>query len=222
MFNAMEKEVRGENMDREKVKEIFNQLYSSVDGRALSLKGREDQELKSKSYVYGEVVPDSFYELIKDAQPQPGQIFYDLGSGTGKAVILAHLFFDFSQSIGIELVDSLYNASANVLKKFESKIKPKISAEVANKEIKLLHGSFLDFDLSNADFVFMNSTCFQEDLMELLEVKLEELKPNATIISLSKMLKSPAFHQYKHKMYEFSWGQATAFYHRKRLWKVYF
>ncbi len=209
-------------MDHERIKAIYHQLYDKMDGRALSLKGREDQELKSKSYVYGEVVPDSFYEMIQDAQPQPGQIFYDLGSGTGKAVVLAHLFFDFSQCIGIELVDTLYNGSIDVLKQFDNEIKPTIAKEVENKQIKLIHGSFLDIDLRNADFVFMNSTCFQDDLMQLLEVKLEELRPHATVISLSKMLKSPAFQQYKHKLYEFSWGQATAFYHRKRLWKVYF
>jgi hypothetical protein len=57
--------------------------------------------------------------------------------------------------------------------------------------------------------------------MTALADKLECLHPNAYVISLSKPVRSPYFHQYKHLMYEFSWGQATAFYHRKRLWKVY-
>jgi hypothetical protein len=86
-------------------------------------------------------------------------------------------------------------------------------------EFKL--GSFLDADISDADIVFMNSTCFQDDLMEALDIKLEELQPHAQVICLSKPLKSPAFHQYKNKLYDFSWGQATAFFHRRRLWKVY-
>lgn len=208
-------------MELEKVKEIFNKLYSSVDGRSLSLRGREEMELKSKSYVYGEVVPDSFYEYIKELNPEPGQVFYDLGSGTGKAVILAYLLFEFKKCIGIELVDTLYDASVETLKKFETEIKPGIANELDDREISLVKGDILKADLSDADIIFMNSTCFQEDLMNALDEKLESVRPNAHIISLSKPLKSPAFHQYKHKLYEFSWGQATAFFHRKRLWKLY-
>lgn len=208
-------------MELEKVKEIFNTLYSDVNGRALSLKWREEKEETSKSFVYGEVVPDSFFEIMSVLNPRPGQVFYDLGSGTGKAVLLAHLLFDFRKSCGIELVEPLHQAGVEVLKRFDKEIKPKIANEVANKEISLIHGSFLDADISDADIVFMNSTCFQDDLMELIEVKLETLQPHAQVLCLSKPLRSPYFHQYKNKLYEFSWGQATGFFHRKRLWKLY-
>lgn len=208
-------------MDLEEAKKIFNKLYEKVDGRSLSLKGREDKDLKSKSFVYGEVVPDSFYQLLVDVNPQPGQVFYDLGSGTGKAVFLAHLLYDFSHCKGIELVEPLYEASHQVSQMYESEIRPTIIDKVDDRKVTLIQGNFLEYDMSDGDVIFMNSTCFQDDLMEALEVKLECVHANAHIISLSKPLRSPAFHQYKHKMYDFSWGQATAFYHRKRLWKVY-
>lgn len=205
----------------DKAKKIFKDLFDLVDGRAMSLKEREDQELKSKSFVYGEVVPESFYELISDLDPQPGQVFYDLGHGTGKAVILAHLLWDFKKCVGIELLDTLYNASIQVHNRYEKEIRPKIRQTVGDREIVLLKGDILEANISDADIVFMNSTCFQDDLMALLEKKLEEVHANVHIISLSKPLKSPWYYQYKHKMYDFSWGQATAFYHRKRLWPVY-
>ncbi len=208
-------------MEREKVKEIFHTLYDNVNGRSLSLEGREKNQYTSKSFVYGEVVPDSFYEMVSEGGPIPGQIFYDLGSGTGKAVMLAHLMFDFKVARGIEYLETLYGASAEVLKRYENDIYPTIAPEIGDKQIQLIHGSFLDIDFSDADFIFMNSTCFQDDLMEALEEKLEKIRPHATVISLSKSLKPTSFHQYKHKMFEFSWGQATAFYHKKRLWKVF-
>ncbi|MBA3958664.1 MAG: SAM-dependent methyltransferase [Parachlamydiaceae bacterium] len=208
-------------MDLEETKKIFSKLFDKVDGRALSLKGREHDDRKSKSFVYGEVVPDSFYELMLDINPEPGQVFYDLGSGTGKAVILAHLLFPFAKSKGIELLDTLYDASAQVYKDYQKNIRPKISKQIEGRDLEMIHGDILTSDLTDADVIFMNSTCFQDDLMEALEDKLESVHANAHIISLSKPLKSPAFHQYKHKMYDFSWGQATVFYHRKRLWKLY-
>lgn len=208
-------------MDLEKAKEIFDKLYANVDGRSLSLKGREDQQLTSKAYVYGEVVPNSFFAMLTEVDPRPGQVFYDLGSGTGKAVMLSHLLFPFAESKGIELVDGLYNASAEVLKHYEKDIRPTILNEVDDRKVITFHGDFFKFDVSDADVIFMNSTCFPDELMEGMNILLESTKPHTHIISLSKPLKPESYYQYKSKMFDFSWGQATAFFHRKRLWKVY-
>jgi len=202
-------------LDQSKAKEVFESLYETVNGRALSLEGRETQQLSSKSFVYGEVVFDAFYQLLKDADPQPGWTFVDCGSGTGKAVFVAHFMFDFPKSAGVELVDVLYNASAQVLENYEQNVRPTIAEEIGDKQIKFIHGSIIDIDFTNVDFVFMNSTCFQEDLMLLMEDPLNTMKPGSKVITLSKTLRSPRFEQYKQQMYEFSWGQATAFYHRK-------
>lgn len=203
-------------MDNAAAKTIFDTLFSDVNGRSLSLAGRQQHDYKSKSFVYGEVVPDSFHEIITETHPQKGQIFYDLGSGTGKAVILAHLLFDFSDAIGIEFVDSLYDASLKVKQRYESEIKPSLEQYVGDKQINFILGDFLNQDLSNADVIFMNSTCFQDDLMDALDNKLHtNLKPGAQVISLSKSLKSPSFEMWKRRMAEFSWGEATVFFHRK-------
>lgn len=202
-------------MEFAEAKKIYDALYGDVSGRTLSLSGREAHQYKSKSFVYGEVVPHSFYQLISDLGPKPGQIFYDLGSGTGKAVILANLLFDFAESIGIEFVESLYQCSVDVQKRFEKEFKPKISPKQHLGKLSFIHGSFLDVDVSNADIIFMNSTCFQEDLMLALDEKLQEVKPGTQIISLSKTLKSPCYEMYRHQMYEFSWKEATVFFHRK-------
>lgn len=202
-------------MEFAEANKIYDALYGDVSGRTISLQGREEHEYKSKSFVYGEVVPHSFYKLISDIGPKPGQIFYDLGSGTGKAVILAHMLFDFAECIGIEFVDSLYQCSVNVRNRFEKEFKPKIKSKKQFGKASFIHGSFLDVDVSDADLIFMNSTCFQEDLMLALDEKLRELKPGTHIITLSKTLKSPCYQMYRHQMYEFSWKEATVFFHRK-------
>lgn len=202
-------------MELAEAKQIFETLYSKVDGRSLSLEGRETHQYKSKSFVYGEVVPDSFYQIISQLNPQPGQVFYDLGSGTGKAVLLAHMLFDFSETIGIEFVDALYKSSVDVLQRYQNEIVPTIGDRDGKSKVSFIFGSFLDVDLSNADIIFMNSTCFQDDLILALDEKLTELKPGTQIITLSKTLKSPCYEVYKHQLYDFSWGQATAFFQRK-------
>lgn len=202
-------------METAKAKEIFEALFANVNGRALSLEGRESQQLSSKSFVYGEAVFEPFTELIRGFEPKPGQVFLDAGSGTGKAVMVAHLMFEFSKTVGVELLDSLYKASVEMHERYEKEFRPQIAEEVKGREIKFIHGNILDIDYSSVDIVFFNSTCFQEDLMEALVEPLLTLKPGAQVVTLSKTLNSNQFNQYKHILFEFSWGQGTAFYHRR-------
>lgn len=204
------------SVDLEKTKEIFTSLYADVDGRALSVKEREDKQYSSPSFIYGEVVPDSFYQILKEASPYLGKVFYDLGSGTGKAVMLAHLLFDFSESNGVELLSLCYQASVEVKNRYEKEFRPSIAKDIGDSsQISFLHGNFLDFDISDADFIFLNSVCFEEDLFESLKVKLESIRPHAHVVSISRPLHSPYFHQYKLEMYKFSWGSANAYFYRK-------
>jgi hypothetical protein len=47
--------------------------------------------------------------------PAPGGIFYDLGSGTGKAVFAARFVCDFARCIGIEILDGLHKQAASIV-----------------------------------------------------------------------------------------------------------
>jgi hypothetical protein len=53
--------------------------------------------------------------------------------------------------------------------------------------------SFLDYDWSDGDIVFANSTCFTEELMTNLALQGESLKPGAYLITFTKGLDSKAF-----------------------------
>jgi hypothetical protein len=53
--------------------------------------------------------------------------------------------------------------------------------------------SFLDYDWSDGDVVFANSTCFTEQLMVSLALQGESLKPGAFLITFTKGLDSKAF-----------------------------
>lgn len=202
-------------MDHAKAKKIFDALYENIDGRGLSMEGREAQSLTSKSFVYGEALFDPFCELLKEAEPKPGQVIVDCGSGTGKPSFIAYLMFDFSKSVGVELVDTLYNASMSVLERFEREFKPEIADELGDRQIRFINGDMLDIDFSTVDIVWLPSTCYQEDLMLALEEPFTALKPNSQVITLSKTLAFPGFDMYKQKTFPFSWGPGTAFYHRK-------
>ena len=49
-----------------------------------------------ESLIYGEVDFHSFARVLRKINPKPGCVFYDLGSGTAKAVFVARFMHDFS------------------------------------------------------------------------------------------------------------------------------
>ena len=71
--------------------------------------------------VYGEVDVASFAEIFANYLPNlpaSGGLFVDLGSGTGRAVFAAWLLHDFERCVGVELLRSLYDISANTLAEY--------------------------------------------------------------------------------------------------------
>lgn len=76
-------------------------------------------------------------------------------------------------------------------------------------------------DWSDGDVVFMNSTCFDEDLMVAVSKQAEKLAPGAIVITFTKSLSNAApslgpnsvnpkpFEILDRKRYKMSWGPAT-------------
>jgi hypothetical protein len=121
-----------------------------------------------------------------------GGIFYDLGSGTGKGVIGAAVLHNFDACYGIEILEGLYAVSLDAVNCYNTKGKPKLSGrstETRKKrssflypcsfliifsiffkhlDCQMIHGDFLKLrfkDWRDADIVFANSTCYDEDIM---------------------------------------------------------
>lgn len=78
-------------------------------------KRTEDTDL-----TYGDVPLLAIAHALAAANPRPGTIFYDLGSGVGRGVIAAALLHDFEHCIGIELLSDLHKASAEPSRRFEA------------------------------------------------------------------------------------------------------
>jgi hypothetical protein len=49
----------------------------------------DDSMKKSSSLVYGEIDFFSFAAIMEKVNPAPGELFVDLGHGTGRAVVAA-------------------------------------------------------------------------------------------------------------------------------------
>lgn len=101
---------------------LFNDLFAETSlelGKTLSKEERDQKSLnEEKSLIYGEVDYHSFYRILRKINPKPGGTFYDLGSGTSKAVLAARFTRDFSRCIGIEILEGLHNEACKVVDKY--------------------------------------------------------------------------------------------------------
>lgn len=143
----------------------------------------------------GEIDFNGFLPLLRAAEIKPGDKFVDIGSGTGKAVLLAACCFPLSMSLGVEIMQPLHDAALKS-KSEVVKCKPAI-LKMHESSIKLIHGdSFkLRDDWLNADVLYCPCTCFTDEMMNELTSQLPKLKHGARVITTSRQLELPCLRQ---------------------------
>ncbi|WP_434388443.1 SAM-dependent methyltransferase [Melittangium boletus] len=203
-------------MDLAHAQEVFKRLYQDVPGYDIARTEKERTGLKEAGTTYGEVVPGAFIEVLLEAEPKAGEVFFDLGSGTGKATILAALAFPFSRVVGIELLPGLGDAARGVLTRYDAEVRPTLPPEHQGQRIEFIDGDFLQQDLSAADVLFAHGTCYGPETMAALTQKLTEMKPGSRIVMAGQTLQSPDFAFVKMKVMRTDWGTALAAVYRRR------
>jgi len=156
--------------------DVHERVYADISGYALS---RRDRPVGDPSFTYSEIAEaDAFSRVLAHAQPVAGDVFCDLGAGTGKAVHAAALSgLGFGRCVGVELLESLHTASEEAHRAIAAQV-PSIA------EVELRRGDILEVDWSEADVVFSNSLCFGTQLWSALQLRLRSLKPGARLLTL--------------------------------------
>jgi precorrin-6B methylase 2 len=189
---------------------VFKHIYQSVDGFALSKLARSRGD--ALEYVYGEIDFEAFIALLSLCQPHADSIFYDLGSGVGKAVLAFQMVFHGQKSCGIELFPEL-NDCAQAQKEALAQYP---QYQLVSQSIQFTQGDFLSHPLQEANLLFINSTAFLGDYWQEISQHLEqELNPGTRVISTSKALRSPAFQLEHNTLVQMSFGGVQAFIHQR-------
>lgn len=214
-----------------KLEEYFTKFYHTEVLEKAKKEAKQEADsknLKKENFIYGEVNFRAISYILlylthEHKLLDKNGYFYDMGSGTGRAVIGAALTVPFEKYIGIEYLDSLYNTSIIIKKKFEEDLPnyykdnkqmlPKYNNDKNIPDIELIHGDFLKIDLSKASFIFINSTTFSDKLLgDLAEKFNEDCKSGCIVVNttmeLSKLDRKkwdflPYFRRYM------SWGIVT-------------
>lgn len=189
---------------------IFHQLYQNAEGFRLSKNARQGHD--AIEYAYGEIEFLSFIALLSLIRPNEDTVFYDLGSGIGKAVVACSMVFPVRQCVGIELFPELY---FDACKHVERLAAIKNYTEKA-KKIKFVLSNFLDANLNDATLIFINSTAFIGPTWEKLCSKLDHLRNLNTVITTSKKLVSNNYIVIRTTKVSMSWGVVYAYIHSRK------
>ena len=200
---------------------LYNSIFAECSLTQAKLMSRGEREkrnlLGKRSLIYGEVGFRSFLCILRRCRPFKEGIFYDLGSGSGRAVFTAVLSTSFQRVVGVELLDSLFEASMDVLDRYDRKLRRLIQGRNDSPQIEYVHGSFTNVDWSDGDLIFANSTCFSDELLMSIGQQSVDLKPGSILVTFTRGLGEfdhlDLFSRFKMEM---SWGEATIFIHRRK------
>ena len=195
------------NLDRHYI--TFQQLYQDIDGFLLSRQARAKHD--AIEYTYGEIDFISFSALLSLAHPDSNTIFYDLGSGTGKAVLTAAMVFNAQKSTGIELFNSLHHASLHQKQRLQQLPEYQAKASI----IHFIHGDYLLADFSDATMIFIDATALFGETWRALNQHLQQMSVGTKVITTSKKLFSNAFVVKQTTTVKMSWGVVHAYIHQR-------
>lgn len=189
---------------------IFQQLYQHTNGFELSQQARKKHD--AIEYTYGEVKFLPFIALLSLTKPDHNTVFYDLGCGIGKAVLACAMVYPVRQSIGVELLSDLYDTACRQAQQLASIENYHTQA----KKITFIHDDFLDVNLNDATFIFINSTTIFNPTWQKICDRLEHLPLLKIVITTSKPLPSPHFVLIMQTQVEMSWGIVLAYIHHRK------
>ena len=214
----------------------FNKLFIEISEERIQNdieKEKKIRNLSDASFTYGEVTFKTLSYILEylnnSFSINFNGLFYDLGSGIGKAIFSAALIFPFKKYIGIEYLNCLYYYSNNIKNKFENnflliKKENKIFEQKFKNfipEIIFKNDDFLNENFSQASFIFINNTCFSKKIMKDLSNKIiNETKSGCIIITITYELEGiekDKFEIINTLRRYMSWGIANFFIYIKKL-----
>ena len=195
---------------------MLNTLYTDdINPYYISLHYREENKIEGEEYTYGEIVANSFSQMLITTNPKPREVFYDLGCGAGKAVFSAALLFPFLKVKGIELLPPLFEICTDLKHRFDQLIVKSPTFKKEHFDIEFLQGDLTQKDFLDGTLFFLNATCFSEEDWRMLQKKLSKLSVGARLIIVTRQLDIKNFKLIDARTYQMSWGPSSVYIYQK-------
>ena len=163
---------------------------------------------KLESTVYGEITYEGMRLLAEKLALTRHDVFYDLGSGTGKLVSYLYLTTPIKKSIGIEMVGQRNSIALWVKEKLRL-----AGLLDQRRELTFIHNNMRLEDFKGATVIYMASLCFADELMAALNQKFAQLNPGLRIISLRPIPPHPQIVFIERTYLPMTWTYRSIIYH---------
>jgi len=193
------------NATRKQIKRV----YKGMDGYS-------DEKHERYITTYGEMTLKGIEQLVKlfeksqpiQTYPINQQTFYDLGSGLGKNVMMVASLVPGIKSKGIELVKERHNKAMIAYHMLKHKSKT---------NIEFMCGSFFDYDIADAAWIFISNLCFTDEINKKLTEQLENQVKQNTLIACSIELPVSIFKLIYTGSIPMTWEKKSTIYLYKKL-----
>lgn len=190
---------------------VLERLYKKTNSHRTAKLAKIRRGITENAFLYGEIDFLALIALLTYCKPTKKDVFYDLGSGAGKAVMSAALCFPFQQAIGIELLPELVSLSNKTLNAYQK-------SELAKKnvcKIQFKQEDILTCELDDASVIFINATAFKGQHWAQIKQKLLLLPIGTRIILTTHKLPASHFALIYAGTEVMSWGMNSAFVFKK-------
>jgi hypothetical protein len=166
---------------------VARRLYREADGFEIPPADERVVARSKGSSTYGELMPTATARMLAALELGRDDVFFDLGAGVGKVVLLAALLTEVGQAVGVELASRRVALGCRVLDEARREQHP--GADRA----ALIEADMLRCELEAATVIYTCSTAFSSTFMRRLVRRLATLPKLRTFVSLQDIDDHPAF-----------------------------
>ena len=214
IFNSQKKQILAKYPQLRPVMEAFERRYIRVQYGAhdISLMERIHRKIaQDERYIYGATPWVALLRLTEKLEIRPGEVFVELGCGTGHFCFFMQQVFGI-QAIGLEALNTFILNAKEIMTELSE---PPHNLDFAG--LQFLNLDFLHFNFSRGTLFYAAWTCFPVPLREaILEKFFKECKPGTRLLVLTHTLDDPRLELLSEVETFFSWGKDVARLYQKR------
>lgn len=161
--------------------QYLNLLYQTDEAYSYA----ESYKKKDLSATQGEILYGSINKFISALPLSDQDVFFDLGSGTGRITTQIFLKTPVKEACGIEFVPELHEKSLQIAQRVQREL-PEFYAD--KRKLSFIEGNFLETSFAPATVVLINSVCFSQQTLRQVG---ELIEKNINIHSLLSLRPIP-------------------------------
>lgn len=168
-----------------RLSEIYKELADGYDVSRNFIRAAKDagEYDKVEGLGYGEIDLQSFADFIASLSlDQEHSSFADLGSGTGKACLVAMLSGRFASVLGVEILESLHDVACQAHTRLLESTVPDTRTDLVRADIFQVHEQW-----ECCDVLFITWTLFSQEMRDKLTKLLDERVRKGAIVVTSTM-----------------------------------